>query len=87
MGTVLVIARLVDVLRLIEDGRRSGQEPIARIMHVDIRGRTLEIVYIRRSYLAHIVRMARYQVRELAAQREGRRCGSRDPWDLVDRVG
>ena len=55
-------------------------------MNVDVRGRRLEIVYIRCSYFTYIVRVTRDQVGELTAQLERRRRSRIDPRDLVYRV-
>ena len=85
--TVLVVRRTVDVLRLVKDGRGGRQEPVTRIMDVDIRGCRFEIIDIRRSYGTYISRVTRDQVRKLGINLEGRRRRRRDPWDLIDRVG
>ena len=84
---VLVVTRLVDVLRLVERGRRRSQEPITRIVDVDIRGRTLEIINISRSHGSHIVGMTRDKVCKLGVDLERRRCCSGYPRNLVDGVG
>ena len=83
---VLVIADLVDVFRLRKSGRGRTQEPVTRVVYVDIGRRVLEVIDIRRTYLTHIVRMTRDQVRKLRIDLEGRWCRRRDPGDLVDRV-
>ena len=84
---VLVITDLVDVFGFREYCRRRSQEPITRIVHVDIGCRTLKVIDIRRSDSTYIVRVTRNQVRKLSVQRErGRRCGV-DPRNLVNRIG
>ena len=85
--SVLVIARLIDILRLIENRRSGSKEPITRIVHVDIRRRVLEIIDIRRTHASHVVRVTRNQMCKLCVDLEGGRRRRGDPGDLVNRVG
>ena len=86
-SAVFVIRDLVDILRL---GKRSwcgSQEPITRIVNVNIGGCALKIIYICRSDGSHIVGMTRNHVGKLRIDLEGTRSGGCDPGDLVYGIG
>ena len=66
--------------------RCGSQEPVVRIVHVDIDLRRLEVVHIRRSGAADIFCVTRNKVCKLGIHLEGRRCSRGNPRDLVNRV-
>ncbi len=83
---VLVITRLVDVFRLAENGRCGRQEPITRVVHIDISRSALKIIDICCSDTADVISMSGDKVRKLRIDGErGRRC-SGDPRNLVNCV-
>ena len=86
MCTVLVVGHSVDVLRFIKDDRRRGQEPITRIVYVNIRRGALEIIDISRTHRSDIVCVTRNKVCEFRANLEGGWSSCGDPRNLVYRV-
>ena len=83
---VLVVTCLVDVFRLVHHAWRGSQEPVTRIVHVDVRRRALEIIDVRCSDAPYIVRVARDEVCKLSVDGECGRSGRCYPRNLVDGI-
>ena len=90
MRTVLVIRGgvfRIEACCVQEFLRRRSQEPVTRIVHVNIRRRALEIVNIRCSGGTYIACVTGNQMRELGIDGEGGRSSGGHPWNLIHGVG
>ena len=56
-------------------------------MDVYVRSSVLEVIDVCCSHRTNVIGMTRDEVRKLGVDREGRRSGRCDPWDLIDGIG